>query len=79
MESWFQTLKAQEVDLTKYETIEDVLKNVPRFIETVYNDKRLHSSLGDFSPVEYEELAETGQLKKEVLDPVMQLPGKPSE
>jgi transposase InsO family protein len=78
MESWFKTLKAEEVYLTEYETIADVLKNVPRFIETVYNDKRLHSSLGYFSPVEFEELAAKGQLKNQGLDPVMQLPGKPS-
>lgn len=78
MESWFKTLKAEEVYLTEYETIDDVLKNVPRFIETVYNDKRLHSSLGYFSPVEFEELAAKGQLRNQGLDPVMQLPGKPS-
>jgi len=78
MESWFKTLKAEEVYLTEYETVDDVLKNVPRFIETVYNEKRLHSSLGYFSPVEFEELAAKGQLKNQGLDPVMQLPGKPS-
>lgn len=76
--SWFKTLKAEEVYLTEYETIADVLKNVPRFIETVYNDNRLHSSLGYFNPVEFEELAAKGQLKNQGLDPVMQLPGKHS-
>ena len=49
MESWFKTLKAEEVYLTEYETIEDVLKAVPRFIEAVYNEKRSHSSLGYWS------------------------------
>src|SRR5262249_19713212 len=53
MESWFKTLKAEEVYLTEYETIEDVLKAVPRFIEAVYNEKRSHSSLGYLSPVEF--------------------------
>ena len=78
MESWFKTLKAEEVYLTEYEKTEDVLKNVPQFIETVYNEKRLHSSLGYFSPVEFEGLAAKGQLKQQGINPVMQLPGKPS-
>lgn len=61
MESFFKTLKAEEVYLTEYETIEDVEKNLPRFIEQVYNRKRLHSSLGYKSPVEYERLAALGE------------------
>jgi putative transposase len=64
MESWFKTLKAEEVYLTEYETIQDVLKNVPHFIEEVYNKKRLHSSLGYVSPAEFEELAAQGLLVK---------------
>lgn len=78
MESWFKTLKAEEVYLTEYETTEDVLKNIPRFIEAVYNDKRLHSSLGYLSPVEFEKLAAKGLLQKHGIQPVIQLPGKPS-
>jgi transposase InsO family protein len=78
MESWFKTLKAEEVYLTEYETREDVLKNIPNFIENVYNKKRLHSSLGYFSPEEFEELALKGQLGKHGINSVMQLPGNPS-
>jgi hypothetical protein len=72
-------LKAEEVYLTEYETIDDVLKCVPRFIEAVYNEKRLHSSLGYFSPVEFEQLAAKGQLRKHGIQPVIELPGKPSK
>ena len=78
MESWFKTLKAEEVYLTEYETIEDVLKNIPNFIDNVYNKKRLHSSLNYFSPEEFEELAQKGQLGKHGIESVMQLPGKSS-
>ena len=78
-ESFFKTLKAEEVYLTEYETIEDVLKAVPRFIETVYNEKRIHSSLGYFSPEEFEQLAERKQLQLHGLHPVMILPGNPSK
>jgi transposase InsO family protein len=74
-ETFFKTLKAEEVYLTEYETIEDVLKAVPRFIESVYNEKRIHSSLGYFSPEEFEELAERKQLQKHGLQPVMILRG----
>jgi len=77
-ETFFKTLKAEEVYLTEYETIEDVLKAVPRFIEAVYNEKRIHSSLGYFSPEEFEKLAERKQLQKLGLQPVMILPGNPS-
>ena len=78
METWFKTLKAEEVYLTEYETLDDVLKSIPRFIENVYNEKRIHSSLNYFSPEEFEALAAKGQLAKNGIDPVMQLPGKPS-
>jgi putative transposase len=64
MESFFKSLKAEEVYLTEYETKEDVEKSIPQFIEEVYNRKRKHSSLGYRSPETYEELAKTGQLKK---------------
>ncbi len=64
MESFFKTLKAEEVYLTEYETLEDVKKNIPRFIEEMYNKKRRHSSLGYYSPEEYEKLAGKGLLKK---------------
>jgi putative transposase len=75
MESWFKTLKAEEVYLTEYVKIEDVLKSIPNFIEAVYNKKRLHSSLNYFSPEEFEDLAAKGQLKQNGIQPVMQVLG----
>jgi transposase InsO family protein len=45
-ESFMKTLKAEEVYLWEYRIYDDVLKRIPYFIDQVYNQKRLHSSLG---------------------------------
>lgn len=55
-ESFFKTLKREEVYLKEYETYADAEANVANFIDAVYNEKRLHSSLGYLSPIEYESL-----------------------
>jgi putative transposase len=55
-ESFFKTLKREEVYLNQYETFADAEGQIGRFIDDVYNQKRLHSSLGYLPPVEYESL-----------------------
>ena len=53
-ESFIKTLKSEEVELWEYQTMEDVQERIPYFIEDVYNQKRLHSSLGYRPPCEFE-------------------------
>ena len=54
MESFYKTLKYEEVHLCNYETYDDVIERLPFFIEEVYNRRRLHSSIGYLPPTEFE-------------------------
>jgi putative transposase len=53
-ESFFKTLKWEEVYLQDYQTFQEAQANLKHFIEAVYNRKRLHSSLGYLPPAEFE-------------------------
>ncbi|NJD77888.1 MAG: transposase [Candidatus Methanoperedens sp.] len=49
-----KTLKYEEVYLNEYGNFNDAIQNIEHFIEEVYNSKRLHSSIGYKSPVDFE-------------------------
>ncbi len=53
-ESFMKTLKYEEVYRSEYRDLADARRQIGRFIESVYNQKRLHSALGYRSPVEFE-------------------------
>jgi putative transposase len=53
-ESFFKTLKREEVYLNDYQTFAAAEVNLGQFIDDVYNTKRLHSSLGYLPPAEFE-------------------------
>ena len=53
-ESFIKTRKVEDVYLNESRTFEDAYKIIWRFIEKVYNKKRLHSALVYRSPERFE-------------------------
>lgn len=53
VESFFASLKKEKMYRKKYDTIEEVKKDVFWYIEVFYNRKRRHSTLEYMTPVEY--------------------------
>jgi putative transposase len=49
-----RTIKEEEVYLNEYADLEDARKQIGRFIDDVYQKKRIHSSLGYLTPAEFE-------------------------
>ena len=53
MESFYKTLKTEEVDLQEYVDLDDARRHIEFFIADLYNCRRLHSSLGYLPPAEF--------------------------
>ena len=53
-ESFFKTVKYEEVYLHQYQTFEETHTRLQTFLEDLYNTKRLHSSLDYVPPDEFE-------------------------
>ena len=54
-ESFIKTLKYEEVYLSEYSLFSDAYNGIGKFIQKVYNRKRLHSGIGYVPPDEFEE------------------------
>jgi len=53
-ERLMRTIKEEEVDLSDYTNYADAIRHVGRFLDEVYMQKRIHSSLGYLTPAEFE-------------------------
>jgi len=56
MESFYRTLKVELIYQNQYETRRQAQKDIFEYIEIFYNRERLHSSIGYYTPEEYEKL-----------------------
>ena len=54
-ERLMRTIKEEEVALTEYVDFTDAKRQLGRFLDAVYNRKRIHSSLGYLTPKEFEQ------------------------
>jgi len=55
-ERLMRTIKEEEVDLSDYVDFADARCQMAHFLEKVYNQKRIHSSLGYLTPSEFEKV-----------------------
>jgi putative transposase len=55
------SFKEEEVDLSEYRDFADAYGQLGRFLDDVYNRKRIHSSLGYLTPAEFEQRWLRGQ------------------
>lgn len=66
-ERLMRTIKEEEVDLSEYEDYTDATRQLGRFLDEVYMHKRIHSSLGYLTPVEFEQQWLAQQLSQQGL------------
>jgi putative transposase len=60
-ERLMRTIKEEEVDLTEYADFTEAYAHLGRFLDDVYQRKRIHSALGYLTPAEFEAAWQTRQ------------------
>ena len=73
-ESFFKTLKNEEVHLWEYESFTDVVERIPEFIEEVYNRKRVHSGIQYLPQEEFEAIVQDEKRKQFLGQVTLKLP-----
>lgn len=53
-ERLMRTIKEEEVELSEYRNFEEAYREIGKFLDEVYTKKRIHSSLGYLTPMEFE-------------------------
>jgi transposase InsO family protein len=53
-ERLIRTIREEEINLSEYVDYPDAYRQIGRFLDEVYMQKRIHSSLGYLTPVEFE-------------------------
>ena len=61
-ERFMRTIKEEEIDLSEHYDFSDAKTQIGHFIEDVYMNKRIHSTLGYLTPVEFESKWRDAQL-----------------
>ena len=54
-ERLMRTIREEEINLSEYCNFADAYGQLGRFLDDVYNRKRIHSSLGYLTPAEFEQ------------------------
>ena len=65
-ERLMRTIKEEEVNLSEYHDFADAQRQLTRFLDDVYNVKRIHSALGYLTPREFEEQWRTARRRAKV-------------
>lgn len=68
-ESFMKTLKCEQVYLSEYDNLTDANAQIGHFLEAVYNQKRLHSSLGYLPPAKFEQTYNKDRDKNQTITP----------
>lgn len=65
-ERLMRTIKEEEVNLSEYQDFADAQRQLMRFLDDVYNVKRIHSALGYLTPREFEEQWRTERARAKI-------------
>jgi hypothetical protein len=80
-ESCFSTLKEEWIKRHRYKSRDQARHSIFRYVETFYNPRRRHSSLGDISPMSTSEVFRTDYKERKLTTstPADRRPGDPHQ